>query len=245
MMFDCFKKKEREPKTTPGQERDVDIARPSKNDIKAILFYAGHLPSRYGTRTYNRIEEHFSNALTVDLLVKEWKKTPIRRRQRKTESYKTYCAQVQKDIKEYAKDIKCELKEILVIELHYNAASVPEARGGYFMIKDGDDRSASIGKTLIDHFVDNTPMSYRKSYKGKEGIRGVDSERRGSGWIYASARYGSPTLLFEPFFCDYKTEETEWLFGEEELDSYERVDQCEKIAKKMSKLWIDALDKVI
>lgn len=216
--------------------------------IKGVLIFTGHYEEHYGTRTYNKIKEMFSNRMNAEALKQKWKllgsDVVVETAYRTKTNYTSHCRDARKKVKAFAKKIGCKPEEVLVIEWHYNAASVRDARGGYFMAEKNDMRSVLAGKIIIDHFVENTPMTYRREYKGMKGIKGM-SEGRGFGFVDYCNDYGSMSLLFEPLYCDFMNEETEWLFGKANLNSVEMEEQMRFIADKMSGLWLDALKKVV
>jgi hypothetical protein len=218
--------------------------------ILGILVFTGHYEESYGTRTYNKIKEMFSNRLTNNKTKEKWYQNEVSQEValevegRVKKNYTSHCRYVRKKVKEFAKRIGCEPENILAVETHYNAASVRSARGGYNMVEKGCNRSLIAAKMIIDHFVEKTPMTYRKEYKGMKGIKGM-TEGRGFGFVDYANDDGAISMLFEPFYCDFMNEETEWLFGPKTLNSMGIERQMEYVAETMSKLWVDAFIEVV
>lgn len=239
---------DRDITTRPSKPLEPNTGGVNGKKIHGILMFVGHYNDAYGTRTYNKIKEMHSNLKTAEMLASGWTglltDVELEVARRRKSNYKSHCKDSRKQIKDFAKRIGCKPENILAIEMHYNAASVPKARGGYFMLEKGDQRSVIAGQILIDHFVNNTPMTYRKDYQDIDGLEGMDSGR-GFGWIDYCNDDGAMSLLFEPFFCDYMNEETAWLFGKEKMTEQEREYQMIHIAEKMTDLWEQALLKVL
>ena len=200
-MFKCFKRKDRGPSTTPDQIEEVVNRPPLK--IKRIALIAGHTDKKFGTVSYNGLKEFFWNQKVIDQIANRWdfngKVILLYRRQ-----YGSYS----RAMKELAK--QCERDKIdLAIEFHLNAAGIPEARGFEFLIKHGADDTAKIASHIADVFRHRFEIVPRGTYKGLRGVKGLKSNDRGSSFCLEMEKRGIKAFLFEPFFCDYKTSESE------------------------------------
>ena len=123
---------------------------------------------------------------------------------RRNEDLKSYSAQM-RDLSRRAKHVNADI----AIELHLNAAGVPEARGVETLVLNGDDTSAYIANVIAYQYADTFKVPLRGFYKNYKGVKGVGRFERGGGFLDQMNKKGIKSLLFEPFFCDYQNRESE------------------------------------
>lgn len=213
----CFKKKkDRGPETTPDQVLDV-IEIQSKT-IKRIAFIPGHTAKKPGMRTYNELTEFHFNQRIIDKLYHSPGNGGIFHFRRQDIPY-------QKAMKALARQCQ-EARIDLAIELHINAAGIPEARGCETLIKHGADRTAQLSSVIIEKFSQEFDIQRRREYKGIKGIKALKPGDRGSSFVYEMEKRGIMGIVFEPFFGDYRTD-----------DSSQFLDDPEKGIDKMVTFW--------
>ena len=209
----------------PGKEKKY---KPNPNSkYKKIALIPGHSPKKYGTRTYNKNKEFFENRKIIELILAA--EDVIGKKlvyiERKELGYSSAMSDLAKRAKEHGADV--------AIEFHYNAASIPEARGCEMLIKDGADESARLGKKIVDEFAEKFNLKQRRQYKGMKGIKPLKRGARGGGFCWKMEAKGIRALLWEPFFCDYRNEETKQF-----------LDDPAKGRKIMADFWIKQLKEM-
>jgi len=115
----------------------------------------------------------------------------------------------------------------LAIELHYDAAGVPLAKGAHYRTLKGDMDSEWLAKDFIEGYLGRfnfTSQRHNGVWKMKRGDSGYY-------FCYYMNKHGIDSMLFESFFADYKTDESEPFL---EKDGY----------KLMAHYWIAELDKL-
>lgn len=218
-MFNCFKKRDRGPSTTPDQIDEV-VSQPNPK-IKRIAIIPGHTARSWGMKTYNNQKEFQWNRKLVDILNEEIHPSgkQVFKYLRQEGSYSTAMKILAKQLQQDKID--------LAIEFHLNAAGVPEARGCEMLIKSGADKTAKQAAFLIEGFSLQFDIVKRREYKGIRGIKALESNDRGSTFVYEAEKRGVMAMLFEPFFGDYQTE-----------DSAQFLDEKDFGVRKMADFWI-------
>ena len=115
----------------------------------------------------------------------------------------------------------------LAIELHYDAAGVPTAKGGHFRTLKGDSPSYYRAIGFMNGYLDRFSFASQR-HNGCWRMKRGDA---GYYFCYYMEKHGIDSMLFEPFFSDYKTDESEPFL---KRDGY----------KLMAHYWIAELDKL-
>lgn len=232
----------------PVLSRETSSVNTSK--VEAVFWIHGHQDKEYGndygTETYNDIPENHSNKAMIEMVFKKYRKESGKimqfhlKRIESSSRYSRYCSRIKREIKKICKLNSINVKNTLVIECHYNAADVPEARGGKAMV--GDHRSAIFSYPIITRWCEKYGIKKRRSYQyisketgEKVTLKGVHKKTsgRGSGWLNAMADIGCYHILWEPFFCDYRTEISKQFF-----------DDHTKGLEMMSDFWVNELKRM-
>jgi N-acetylmuramoyl-L-alanine amidase len=192
-MLRCFKRKDRGPSAKP-----VESKPPSK--VKTVAIFAGHQKNG-GARTYNNREENEVNTRLVNRIIKLLPNHNIVTRERLTSSYGS-------EMSKHASFAKKEGAE-LAIELHFNAAGIPEARGAEALIAYGKEKTAHTAKMIVDKWCQKFKIAHRGNHLGLKGVKGLKSKNRGSGFVSKMESKGIQAIVWEPFFCDYQTSESQ------------------------------------
>lgn len=200
-----FTKRDREPQFPPSDP--VVLPRDRKEKLR-ILMLPGHQPNG-GARTYQpHIEESEWNREVVSQIEMKYqgKHHLVRGCDWRTEkSYGSYVSRVKK----FCKDNEVDL----CIEVHLNAAGVPEARGCEMLIAP-KDATAMNAFTLISMFSVRFKIVPRGIYKTFQGVRARTSRNRGGHFLNELEKVGTQAMIFEPFFCDYMSRESEQFLEE-------------------------------
>ena len=200
-----FKKKDREPTFPPS---DPILLPRERKDILRVLLLPGHQPGG-GARTYQpHIEESEWNREVVSQIEMRYdgKHQLVRGCNWRTE--KSYSAYVSR-VKKFCKDNQVDL----CIEVHLNAAGVPEARGCEMLVAP-KDLTAHNAFTLISMFSVRFKIVPRGWYKTYQGVRARTSKDRGGHFLNTLEAVGTQAMIFDPFFCDYKSRESEQFLEE-------------------------------
>ena len=215
-MFNCFKKeKDRGP--------EIHYPKPEplprfNGEIEAVIIFVGHQIEEYGRdygmRTYNKIKENHHNREWVGELLAKFKyKYPSakvhlgRLRKEESDHYSKYCSKSKKFVKKLISDNGYNSKKVLCLEMHYNGASVPEARGAYNMVS--DHRSALLSYPNIKRWTHEHNINLRKTYKYRDKVTGnkiylkgvgFKSSGRGTKWIKSMTSFFTSTTALSSTF---------------------------------------------
>lgn len=244
-MFKCMRTKERGP----------DVPRPKASETRnesvgAVVFIPGHNSSKGGKArgmvTYNDIiENDFNHALARNIITKfsdvykDWD-VHVEMYQRFEDSYKAYLKNIKDHIYNISYLLDLPLSKILVIELHLNAAGVPEANGAEALVL--NHPSAIRAKEIVDMYAKRFDVNQRGYYTFEQnekevtyrGVKKLKPNDRGAGFLGVMDDLGTPAIVWEPFFGDYKTKESEMFLSD--FDSGIR---------KMTGFWFDYLKQLI
>lgn len=213
-----YRKAERKPEYSPDVPVKIPVERKEKLNI---IFLPGHQPNG-GTRTYQpHIEESEWNRELVARIEStyEGKHTLVRGCEwRKEKSYSAYT----KRVKSFCKNNDVDL----VIEIHLNAAGIPEARGCEMLIAPYD-ATATLAYNLISQFSLKFKIVPRGWYKSFQGVKARKSGDRGGYLMNEIEKVGTMCMLFEPFFADYRSKDSEQFlempdYGVEKMAKYFR-----------------------
>lgn len=198
LIFNCFKKRDREPRNT----EPLQLPKERKERLR-ILLLPGHREGD-GARTYQtHIEESEWNREVVAKVELKYggKHTIVKGCEWRTEKdYGAYVKRVKKFCKEHEVDI--------CIEVHLNASGIPEARGCEMLVAENDE-TARMAFTLISFFSIRFQVVPRGWYKTLQGVRARGHSDRGGYFLNVLNKAGVHAMIFEPFFCDYKSRESE------------------------------------
>ena len=93
----------------------------------------------------------------------------------------------------------------LSLELHFNAAGVPKARGAEMLCLNGDVDTAAKARIILDDLAN----TFGSRLRHDNGIKWLSRGDRGYWNLKHAANYGVEyPMLIEPFFGDYETEES-------------------------------------
>ena len=194
---------------------------------KNILLLPGHTEKVFGCKSYNGVEEHFWNRLLIDKIMIEYTGTnnitsPKEIYRGEGEKYTKYC----KAIANFSSNSSIDL----VIELHLNAAGIPEAKGCEALVCTGDDISAYHADRVSTYFSNRFSIAERGNYKGYRGVKGLDFKERGYTFVNSIYRVGKSAIIWEPFFCDYQTRDSKQFLSAPSFGT-----------ERMADFWIETL----
>jgi N-acetylmuramoyl-L-alanine amidase len=217
-----FGGRDREPQFPPTEPVKLPAEKPEK---LRVLILPGHQRGA-GARSYQpHIEESEWNREVVANIEMKYngKHQLVRGCDWRTEkSYSAYCRRIKK---------WCKANKIdLCIEVHLNAAGVPEARGCEMLVAP-KDATAFNAFTLISMFSVRFKIVPRGIYKTFQGVRARTYNHRGGKFLNDLESVGTQAMIFEPFFCDYKSRESEQFLEEPDYG-----------VKKVSDFFVKALD---
>lgn len=219
----CKKKRDRGPSKIPTLP--TPHAQP---EIQAWIFFISHQDQAYGpdygTRSYNKVKEQPANRMLVEKLMAKVNgvhNVHMVLRSQSRGDYGAYCSYAKSEVKRICNQFGYDPERVAVVELHFNAASVPEARGYEIFVSNHKSAifSYPIGVKWSDDFgiVPRGKYDYIDSEKNRKVIlTGIKLRQSGSGlgWVKAVSSLGCYTFLWEPFFCDYRNDETSWFFDD-------------------------------
>lgn len=218
-MLKCLRNIDRGPSVINLPEKD-DLHK----GIEAVILIPGHNRDRLGRNqgmmTYSGIfENHFNSVLAERVrsqanLNQDDTRMPVHVLYRNSDNYGAYCIQIKKEIRQLCRDFRLSKDKVLVVELHLNAAGIPEARGCESLVV--DHHSALIASTITNIFSIAFNIHkrglYRFNYDGKDhqcnGVKMLKRGQRGSGVLRTIKSLGCMGIVFEPCFADYRTEES-------------------------------------
>lgn len=227
-MLNCFKKPRDRGAPAPVRSNDTAL---NPQEVQAYFFFVGHQDAEfgndYGTRSYNHIKEQPANKMLANRLANTPQLGPrpnnapvhVVLRPYGRGDYDKYCDYAKSELKRICKEEGYDIKKVVCIELHFNAASIPEARGVEAWVS--EHRSALFASPIVNAWSLQFGIVKREHYNYTETdgtltkLRGVKMSQtaNGTGWIKAINSTGAIAILWEPFFCDYRTRETEQFFG--------------------------------
>jgi N-acetylmuramoyl-L-alanine amidase len=200
-IFNCFKKVvDRDVKYPPSERARIPAEKPKALNIGLVV---GHTHTNWGAETYNAQREYDINDGIVNRILEDGAgKNPLFRLERDPKL--TYG----KAMKKLAAEAKAKGID-LVIEFHFNAAGIPEARGCESLIAEGSDISAYYAYQLSSNFSNLFQIVARGRYKNYMGVKAKAKTDRGGAFLHEMQSVGIPAIIWEPFFCDYRTRESE------------------------------------
>lgn len=208
------------PIIVPSTVEDRNPSQPTSYKAFTIAIIKGHRADRPNATSYNGHREYFWNKLVQVFIFLKYKgKIRLITIERPKKKYKA----AMKWIAQECSDNKVDL----AIELHYDAAGVPKARGGHFRTKRGDSSSKRYALDFMRGYLSRFPFASQRH----GGCVEMGSGDAGYWFCYYMDKKGIDSMLFEPFFSDYKTDESEPFL---ELDGY----------KLMAHYWIAEFDKI-
>ena len=217
-MFSCFKKKDRGPSETKPVEYVETVG------VKTIALIAGHQENG-GARAYNEAEENEVNSRLVEEIIRSMPNHKIITRKR---GHGSYSSEMKKHAK-FCRDNKAEI----AIELHFNAAGVPEARGAEALIKYGALDTISLAGMIVDKWCTQFDIKKRGNYRSVKGVKALKSRDRGAGFVNYMESYGIKAIVWEPFFCDYETEESQRF-----------LNQRDQGVRIMANFWVNIIKQI-
>ncbi len=210
--------KEPESKPTPS------IINPDDDGAFCVAFIEGHSWRDEGARSYNKKSEKSFNDKVQRYVFKNYS-GKIRLVTFDRPDYMSYGSAVEWLAKE------CDNINVdLAIELHFNAAGVKTARGNHKRIIKGDHESLSYAKLFNRTYLAMFPFAtFRRIYEGVKGVCGMGRRDAGYWFCYHMEKRGIASMLDEPFFADFRNEESEPFM---EGDGY----------KKLGDYWVKCLE---
>ena len=194
--------KRRNP-STPAKPRVPAPTTPSYGDCKRIAIIVGHDARSGGARLYDGRNEYKYNTDVALRVLEKAKALAL-----------DLDADFNKAVKIFYRDgvgIKgacraaAEWGADLSLELHFNAAGVPKARGAEMLVIDGDIETAKKARIILDDLV----ASFGSKLRHDNGIKWMSRGGRGYNNLKYARSYGiTYPMLIEPFFGDYETEES-------------------------------------
>jgi N-acetylmuramoyl-L-alanine amidase len=193
------------------------LSRPAESaPIKLkIALIVGHTRGNYGTETYRDEHEYDWNNDVVNMIIKKLANPNVFRVERSASTYT-------KAMKQLATDAKAKGAQV-AIEFHLNAAGIPSARGCEMLVSERK-KNLTKARQIITAFSSQFGIRLRHD----KGIKKLADGDRGGGFVREMEALGIDAYLMEPFFCDYKTE-----------DSAQFVEPGGK--EKYADFWIDVI----
>lgn len=162
---------------------------------KKIAVIVGHEAAKKGAKIYTGEREYDYNSRIADKLLA---------------AYKGNC-----DIKIFKRDkigISGVAKQVaewgaeMSLELHLNASGMASARGAEFLVISGDKDSEVKASSMAQHL--QKYMGLKLRHEG--GLKKLKRGERGYKNLESCKSAGvKQVILIEPFFCDFKTPESE------------------------------------
>lgn len=173
------------------------------NSCNRVALVVGHTNERRGARLFDGSSEyHYNGHLALNVLKKC------------NELRKNLPTKFTKEVRVFFRDnlelVDC-YKEIgewgadLSLELHVNAAGVPNANGAEVLVLTGDIQTAKVARSLLQDLA----CTFGSRLRHDSGIKWITSDDRGYYNLKYAKDYGVKyPMLIEPFFGDYETEES-------------------------------------
>lgn len=200
------------PRTEPNSESSY------KTLVVAII--NGHSVKKPNAKAYNGTREHpWNDDVQEFIFLKYGGNVKIVQFDRPDWGYKSAMKWLAQQCNKHKVDI--------AIELHFDAAGVPSARGGHFRTLKGDRESLHQAQDFMEGYLGRFNFATQRH----NGVKEMKKSDAGYWFCYYMNKYGIVSMLFEPFFADYKTEESAPFL---ELDGH----------KLMAHYWIAELDKL-
>jgi N-acetylmuramoyl-L-alanine amidase len=178
---------------------------PMESKVLRIAIVVGHEAKRPGMTLYNKTSEYFWNRDIAQEVVKKYTGKHI-----VNVFYRDHVglAGVAKQVGSWNADV--------VIELHLNASGIESARGCEALALMGEADSAKLAKDICALINKKFKIRIRRD----QGLLAVKSKDRGALNLRAYKDAGiKRAILVEPFFADFKTEESHLLVEKPSLYS--------------------------
>jgi N-acetylmuramoyl-L-alanine amidase len=195
--------------------REYVTVEPSGIIKKRFALIPGHTRSLYGTETYKGEHEFDWNNDVINMIVKELSSDKIHIVYRNDLKY----GPAMVDLAKQCKDLNIDV----AIEFHLNAAGIPSARGCEMLVSERKNNLIKA-RQIITAFSSQFKIKLRHD----KGIKKLKDDERGGGFVREMEKIGVDAYLPEPFFCDYKTE-----------DSAQFIESGGK--EKYAKFWINQI----
>lgn len=173
----------------------VTIA-PSGIIAKRFALVVGHTKKVYGTETYKDEHEYDWNNDVVNLIIKKLNSDKVFRIERKDLTY----SKAMTDLSIQARALGADV----AIEFHLNAAGIPSARGCEMLVSERK-KNLTKARQIITAFSSQFGIKTRHD----KGIKKLKDSDRGGGFVREMEARGIDAYLMEPFFCDYKSSDSE------------------------------------
>jgi N-acetylmuramoyl-L-alanine amidase len=163
---------------------------------KRFALIPGHTKKQYGTETYKDEHEFDWNLDVINMIVKKLDSDKIHIVYRKDLTYGAAMTDLAK---------QCGALDVdVAIEFHLNAAGIPSARGCEMLVS---ERKKNLVKArqIIESFSKQFGIKLRHD----KGIKKLKDDERGGGFVREIEKVGIEAYLMEPFFCDYKSSDSE------------------------------------
>ena len=201
----CFGK-DRGPSEKPMDAHEISQRKKKKDSAANVMLVVGHSPGEGMTMYNGNAEQVYWQKAMAD--VERFKSIDLVDRHNigklKTVIYPK--ASYKERVKVAVEEAKA-LDIDVCVELHINAAGIPEARGAEHLVAKGDRDSASLATLFAGCYRSKTGIQLRGEYLGWSGVKGLSRKDRGHLFVREMQKQGIRSFIFEPFFGDYRTEE--------------------------------------
>ena len=208
------------PRVSESTVADNKPQYPTSYKPLVVAIINGHSAKKPNAKAYNGTREYFWNDDVQEYIFAKYEgKIKLIQLDRPDWGYKRAMKWLAQQCHKHKVDV--------AIELHFDAAGVPKAKGGHFRTMKGNKEALAQAQDFMEGYLGRFNFASQRH----NGVKEMKQSDAGYWFCYYMDKYGIAGMLFEPFFADYKTEESAPFL---ELDGH----------KLMAHYWIAELDKL-